>query len=219
MRDVSSSSGRTVLFVSHNMATIQQLCKRAILLREGSIVAEGDPKTIISSYMTSANNTGKVSLRDWKERITDKSGMIVSFEVCNERGAHVTSIFMGDKLRFLLTIEFYRPVVQMQFGIFVHSVAGDGILELRSSHDGLYFDSSGTCVTVEAVVNKVDLYPGEYMLSPWVWDKSSPIDIDWVQYCCKLSVLPAPGVHGELTLKPEYGRYFVPSSWAIRDSS
>jgi lipopolysaccharide transport system ATP-binding protein len=201
------------------MAAIQQLCRRAILLREGSVVAEGDPKTIISSYLTSANNAGKVSLRDWKDRVTNKSGMIVDFEVCDERGSNVTSIFVGDKLRFVLTIEFYRPVVRMQFGIFVHSVTGEGILELRSSNDGLYFDSSGTCVTVEAVLDKVGLYPGEYLLSPWVWDQNSTtVDIDWVQYCCKLSVLPAPGAHGELTLTAEYGKYYVPSSWSIRNS-
>jgi hypothetical protein len=73
-------------------------------------------------------------------------------------------------------------------------------------------------VTVEVVLDRVGLYPGEYMLSPWVWDQNSPGDMDWVLYCCKLSVLPTRGVHGELTLKPEYGKYFVQSSWSIRDS-
>jgi lipopolysaccharide transport system ATP-binding protein len=222
MRKVASGSGRTVLLVSHNMAVIQQLCERAILLREGSLVADGDPKNIITQYMnmtmTDANVTGNVPLRDWKDRVTNKNGMIVNFEVCDESGSHVSSIFMGDKLRFVLSIEFYRPVNRMQFGIFVHSMTGEGMLELRSSYDGLYFDSSGKHVTVEATVDKLGLYPGEYTLSPWVYDRNSTIDIDWVQHCCKLSVLPAPGPHGQLTLKQEYGKYFVPSSWSIRNS-
>ena len=182
------------------MAAIQQLCGRAILLREGSLVDEGDPKEIISSYMTHVSDAGKVSLRDWKDRVTNNNGMIVNFEVCDEQGSYVSSVFMGDKLRFVLTIEFYRPVVGIQFGIFVHSVTGEAILELRSSHDGLYFDSSSGCVTVEAVVDKVGLYPGEYTLSPWVCDQSFTVDIDWVQHCCKLSVLPAHGAHGGLAL-------------------
>lgn len=221
MRDVSSGSGRTVLFVSHNMAAIQQLCGRAIMLRKGSVIAEGDPRAIIASYMTNmadASDVGRVSLRDWKDRVTNKSGMIVDFEVCDENGSNVGSVFVGEKIRFVFTVEFYRPVARMQFGIFVHSGTGEGILELRSSHDGFYFDSSGRSVTVEVVLDRVGLYPGEYMLSPWVWDQNSPGDMDWVLYCCKLSVLPTRGAHGELTLKPEYGKYFVQSSWSIRDS-
>jgi lipopolysaccharide transport system ATP-binding protein len=217
MRDVSSKQGRTILFVSHNIAAMQSLCGRAILLREGSIVEDGDPNKIISGYMAEASDTGRVPLRDWKDRVTNKDGKIVDLEVLDERGSHVTSVLLGDKLRLMLTIEFYRPVVRMQFGIFVHSVAGEGILELRSSHDGLYFDSTGTCVTVEVVVDELRLYPGEYTLSPWVYDLNSTIEIDWVQHCCKLLVLPAPGAHGALSLTPQYGKYFVPSSWSIRN--
>jgi len=217
MENVASKQGRTVLFVSHNMAAIQQLCGRAILLRQGSRVDDGDPKKIISSYMAHAVLAGNVSLRDWKDRVTNHDGKIVNFEVCDERGSHVSSVFMGDKLRFVLTVEVYRPVVGIQFGVYVHSAVGEGILELRSSHDGLYFDSSGACVTVEGVVEKVGLYPGEYTLSPWVCDRNWIVDIDWVQHCCKLSVLPAPGAHGELGLSTRYGKYFVPSSWSIRD--
>jgi lipopolysaccharide transport system ATP-binding protein len=215
MRSVASNSGRTVLFVSHNLAAIQQLCERAVLLREGSLVCVGDPKVVISSYMLDASDVGKVSLRDWKDRVTNKKGMIVNFEVCDERGSHVSSVFMGDKLRFVLTIELYRPVGRINFGIFVHSMIGEGILELRSSHDGFYFEGLRTSLTVEATVDKIELYPGEYTLSPWVSAKGG--DIDWVQHCCKLKIAPTPGPHGMLELTSEYGKYFVPSSWSIRE--
>jgi lipopolysaccharide transport system ATP-binding protein len=216
MEDVASKQGRTVLFVSHNMAAIQQLCGRAILLREGSLVGDGDPKQIISSYIANVVDAGEVSLRDFKDRITNKDGMIINFEVLDERGSHVSSVFMGDKLCFVLTIELYRPVIGIQFGIFVHSALGEGILELQSSHDGLYFDNSGGRVIVEAVVDKVGLYPGEYTLSPWVEDLHSNVDIDWVQHCCKLSIV---GARGDLRLNSKYGKYFVPSSWSIREAA
>lgn len=216
MESVASKQGRTVLFVSHNMAAIQQHCGRAILLQHGSLIDDGDPGKIISRYMSSAGEAGKVLLRDWKDRVTNRDGMIVEFDVCDERGVNVNSVFMGDKLRFVLTIELYRRLAGIQFGVFVHSALGEAILELRSSHDGLYFDGAATCVIVEAVVDKLGLYPGEYTLSPWICDKSFTIDIDWVQHCCKLSVLAAPSVQGELGLSGRYGKYFVPSAWSIR---
>jgi lipopolysaccharide transport system ATP-binding protein len=51
MRDVAGL-GRTVLFVSHNMAAVRTLCRSCIMLRAGSLVAVGDPGTVISQYMT-----------------------------------------------------------------------------------------------------------------------------------------------------------------------
>ena len=71
---------------------------------------------------------------------------------------------MGGRLHFVLTIEMCRPVIGIQFGIFVHSTTGEPIIELRSSHNGLYFDSSGGRITVEVSVDNFGLYPGEYTL-------------------------------------------------------
>ncbi|GJM19123.1 MAG: hypothetical protein DHS20C14_13360 [Phycisphaeraceae bacterium] len=50
MREVSRGDGRTVLFVSHNMATVQALCDRCVLLDKGTLKADGDPADIIEQY-------------------------------------------------------------------------------------------------------------------------------------------------------------------------
>jgi lipopolysaccharide transport system ATP-binding protein len=51
MQDISSNGERTVLFVSHNMVSIQALCNRAILLGEGGVIAEGKVNDIVDKYM------------------------------------------------------------------------------------------------------------------------------------------------------------------------
>src|SRR5262249_59656339 len=61
----TAASGRTILFVSHNMATIQHLCSRAILLREGRIAADGPPPKIVQSYFSDAHEESSVNLRHW----------------------------------------------------------------------------------------------------------------------------------------------------------
>lgn len=53
MQDISRSDGRTVLFVSHDLTAIQNLCNRCILLENGQMKAVGDVKTIINTYMIS----------------------------------------------------------------------------------------------------------------------------------------------------------------------
>jgi lipopolysaccharide transport system ATP-binding protein len=55
MKDISYGSGRTVLFVSHNMATIQDLCSKSILMDQGSVVSFGDTEEIIKQYQSKIN--------------------------------------------------------------------------------------------------------------------------------------------------------------------
>jgi len=65
MEDVGKE-GRTVLFVSHNMAAITRLCHRGILLSAGSVIADGEAQKIVSSYLTSG--LGTTAAREWPDR-------------------------------------------------------------------------------------------------------------------------------------------------------
>jgi len=63
MEDVAEKEGRTVLFVSHNMATITTLCQRAIWLTNGQVNMEGDTEQITSKYLTyGAEHSGEIIL-------------------------------------------------------------------------------------------------------------------------------------------------------------
>ena len=55
MKDVAST-GRTVLFVSHNMEAVKNLCSRALLLEHGKIISEGTPAQVIERYLNDRNN-------------------------------------------------------------------------------------------------------------------------------------------------------------------
>ena len=57
MRDAANKEGRTVLYVSHNMNTIRQLCDRCIVLDKGKIIFEGSVENAISVYMNTESNT------------------------------------------------------------------------------------------------------------------------------------------------------------------
>ncbi|MEM7548240.1 MAG: polysaccharide ABC transporter ATP-binding protein [Bacteroidota bacterium] len=65
MDDVSKSDGKTVIFVSHDMTAIENLCNRAILLNKGSVIVHGDVHTTIRSYLSQVSRKSKViSLND-----------------------------------------------------------------------------------------------------------------------------------------------------------
>jgi lipopolysaccharide transport system ATP-binding protein len=60
MQDVSQSEGRTVLFVSHNMGTINQLCNKGILLKSGKITDMGTTAEIVRRYMKTGSVNGQI---------------------------------------------------------------------------------------------------------------------------------------------------------------
>jgi lipopolysaccharide transport system ATP-binding protein len=217
MNSVARVQGRTVLLVSHNMAAVQQLCQRAILVRSGSLAAEGEPAALVRMYMADTPAAGRVSLRDWKDRVTNGDATILDFETCDERGEPAGAVMFGGSIRFRITVEFHRPVSQPIFGVLVHTADGEAMLSLQSSHNGLRLGRPDGRIVLEAAVEGIGLYPGEYSLSPWVAD-SRKSDIDYARHCCTIRVLPAPGVHGDLKLDPDWGKYWIPSSWSVLDS-
>lgn len=209
----SASTGKTILFVSHNMASVQHLCSRAILLVSGRIAAEGPPPEVIRSYLSDVPQGSSVSIRDWQDRSTSGEARIIKFEVRDECDKATNNIPIRSSVRFSIHIEVYKPLVDPCFGILVHNVAGEPMLDLRSSHAGLRVGRVEGNIVVEAAIENVGLYPGRYFLSPWITDSHCTYDVDWVKHCSTLEILPAPGPFGDLKLESKYGRYWVPSQW------
>ena len=214
----SASSGKTVLFVSHSMGSIQHLCTRAILLKDGRIVEDGPPRDVVKSYLSElshAHEGGSVSVRDWPDRMTNGQARIVHFEIADSSGEVCSSVPVGGTVQFKIVAEFNDPVTNPCFGVIVNDQEGEPILDLRSVHDGLRLGRSDTVVTACASVASLGLYPGTYLLSPWITDGVETC-LDWAKLCSKLHVYAAPGPHGDLKLDPQYGKYWIPSTWSAR---
>jgi homopolymeric O-antigen transport system ATP-binding protein len=89
MEDLSGT-GRTVLFVSHNMQAVNQLCDRAILLDGGRIAADGQTAEVVTRYLQSTHGTG--SRQTWPDLDSapgDDLTKLVSVRVVDEDGATV----------------------------------------------------------------------------------------------------------------------------------
>jgi lipopolysaccharide transport system ATP-binding protein len=87
MRDISSGDGRTVLFVSHNLATVKSLCSSAVLLKNGRVVYRGSTSDAIQEYISTSiqhsghwirNGAGGKDIRFESVSLTDLQGIIKS---------------------------------------------------------------------------------------------------------------------------------------------
>lgn len=91
-----ASGGRTVLFVSHSMAAVANLCTRAVFLEQGSVRAVGPVREIIDSYVFSPNGAGgRVDLVDVASSLGDGSIKPTAFWFANLSGEIMTDLLSG----------------------------------------------------------------------------------------------------------------------------
>jgi lipopolysaccharide transport system ATP-binding protein len=92
-----SGTGRTVLFVSHNMQAINQLCGRAIWLDGGKIVEDGDPSNVVTHYLHSSHSSGsRISWPDDESAPGDDLARLLSVRAVNEDGETIDTIDVRD---------------------------------------------------------------------------------------------------------------------------
>lgn len=107
MEDVANS-GRTVLFVSHNMSAVTDLCDRALLIHEGEIIDDGPPAVIVGRYLS----MGIERTSRWKRPEDAESGTDVELEsVAVVAGGEEASVVAFDQpLELAVAYEIRKPV-------------------------------------------------------------------------------------------------------------
>ena len=217
MNAVAKSDGRTVLFVSHNMSVIQQLCKRCILLRDGQIRETGEPSVVVGNYLSSSRQESNVDIRNWSDRKGSGEARVVRLTITDDTGSPTSVFPLGSNVCFHLETEFYEALVDPCFGVVIHASSGEPILDLQSAHHGLRVGRVDGRVRIQGTFPKIGLYPGTYFVTPWITDAAVQRSIDFVRMCCSIEVIPKPGDFGDLRLDPLWGKYWVKSEWKAID--
>ena len=99
MSDVANQDGRTVLYVSHNMSTIRQLCTRCVVLDKGKVIFDGDVEQAIAVYMDTTDvNVVHYELAD-VARMTGGAGKRFRLETARSRASLPTPRRCASKSR------------------------------------------------------------------------------------------------------------------------
>lgn len=171
MEDVSKNQGRTVLFVSHNMPAVQQLCRTGILLRQGSMqliapvekVVEAYASNLSSGEITATTGVGNELIRrgDGKARFTD-------IQILNESNAIVQRFEFGERVRFHCSVKINQSIPCLYFSVVIRHLGALGYITniVKRIVDSPLEDGQNLEFTVEADTSK--LRPGEYPLYFWI---------------------------------------------------
>jgi lipopolysaccharide transport system ATP-binding protein len=163
----TASSGRTVLFVSHNMTTIQSLCERAYLLDGGRVVREGPAREVVRDYLQVMTSTVEVDLHEREDRRGEGGVRATALRV--ENLDEDSAIRVGSRLKVSLSYRSDRPVPRARFVISIYDVTRTGIYlldtEVTSSlPDPLPAEGELVCVT-----EPIYATPGRCYLNVSAW--------------------------------------------------
>jgi lipopolysaccharide transport system ATP-binding protein len=153
MKDISTNGGRTVLFVSHNMGSIQSLCDTAIHLKNGCFVNKGTAKQIVGEYLSDRNNL--TNYKTYSKYL---------------KYAHIEQ--QNDKIILTASYDLSVPVDIPHLGFVIYNNEGIPICASNPTLENLSVDlnrnfSSGK-IHVEIIEPK--LIDGEYIVSLWFGD-------------------------------------------------
>lgn len=135
MQDISSAGERTVLFVSHNMQAITNLCNRAILINRGKIIQDDKASKVIQNYlMFETSKSGHVEWSN-KDALGDSTINLRAIKILDQENHVRNHFFSKSKIRIQLDFEIFKLDNLLVIGFDLTNE--DGIVVFRSyHHDG-----------------------------------------------------------------------------------
>jgi lipopolysaccharide transport system ATP-binding protein len=132
MGDVSKKDGRTVLFVSHNMASIKNLCPTSILLKNGTLSSQGHSADIIDKYLSEGNEAERFIEWPIDQRPSSSEIEVKSIKIFDGRGRLDSLLTTSDDL--VIEIQYVIREDIRDLRVAVNLFTADGI-EIISSSD------------------------------------------------------------------------------------
>lgn len=159
MRRVAQTEGRTVLFVSHNLAAVRSLCTQALYLRHGRLVGQGDVEEQIGRYTQDAMTQETAPTR---HRLSDSL-------VCESFTIEPGQVVSGAAARFRIEISSRGPATLRELAILVYSGIGTRVamVDLRSAHGERSF-GDGHNLVIRGDLHRLNLVEGDYNLGLYV---------------------------------------------------
>jgi lipopolysaccharide transport system ATP-binding protein len=191
----SAQSGRTILFVSHNMAALVALCTRALLLEHGTLTQDGPAIDIVRAFESSLTTTKsgyeEISLDDAEHSGTGK-GLFRTVQLTALRsGVPADTIATGDDLTVRLHIAAIESVADQNVAIIIYDAMGYRLIDVNLAlHNDFVTLRAGESADISFRLRDLLLRPGEYRLGLWM-GRAGAEDTDAVSSAISFLVNPS----------------------------
>lgn len=210
MEDVSIKEGRTVFFVSHNMAVIESLCNRALLLN-CKLLLDSAPVTAIGEYQTEAISKGCVPIFSRFDRKGEGGVRISDLKVTNGNGEPILAIHSGQRINFIFDFIADKPFRRLEFAIGFKTMMRTSLFYCETRQDSLFLDINEGEGSVVCTIDPFPLAPGRYLVD--VTAHRGDTIYDWVADAGVIDVEKGDFFGNGVTTLEGHSPFLVRSTW------
>jgi len=178
-----SREGRTILFVSHNMGALSNLCTTGLWIHNGQTMLKGEVTSVVNSYIKSLSTADQAdSSKGRRSGNWTRTGTpvlnILNGSLLDSSGRECTTFSMGESIVLEFDVEFYHRVSFINFTLEIsRTEMGMRVLHLQSDDTGSVFQQipkGERRFRVE--ISNCLLYPANYEMHLCVWSQAGVLD-------------------------------------------
>jgi lipopolysaccharide transport system ATP-binding protein len=217
MEDLRAGA-RTVLFVSHNLAAVENLCRRCLWIDGGEVRMDGESRPVIEAYMANISGGHAVSadLNDVQNRKGNGKVRYRGVEFLSPEGTSERVVRAGDGVTMRFHYSVTEPIAYPSFGFRMYTDMGTLVTDTSTWHHGIaipllepgegYLDLEIDCL---------NLLPAKYTLSLWLTDMVGGVVYDNVEHGMTLEVETADIYDSGKDIDSRCGIVFFPQKWNL----
>lgn len=172
MGDVARQ-GRTVLFVSHNIGAVSNLCTTGICLDQGRMLRQGDIGSVIKDYIKENVETNELEARRWKHLGTGEA-RLSSLRVLDSNGNLCSAFSMGETVVLEFDVDFQRDFPLINFSLELKRLdQAANVVAMESQDSGFVGESAEGKRRFRVEIPNCLLYPAMYEISLGIWTSSA----------------------------------------------
>ena len=208
-----SMDGRTVLFVSHNLAAVQMLCGHCVLLEKGAVAIDGSTDDVISFYLKKFTQSNSLKLSDRTDRKGKGDVRLIRVDIVNGKNWQSPSLYSGQPVRFVFHVNERRENLSCVFTLY--DKYGQRIVAFNSNVNAAndFIDPEMTDKII-CELEELFLVPGSYRINVAI-DSCGELQ-DYVESAANFEVYPGD-VSGRsiIWLKNARSTVCLPHRWIL----
>lgn len=217
MGDVAKQ-GRTILFVSHNMGAIANLCHRAVLLDSGRVRAQGEIRNVVDEYVSSVQTAGLlVPLSNRSDREGSGALRFVRLTVNTRTRAATDAVCSGEDVE--LVVEYAssngQPLRNVSVSIPFYDYLGQHMFMCWTRVVGLDYQQIPPRGRFVAKIPQFPLPEGNYNIN--LWCEVNGILADWVKEASTITVVGGDFFQTGKTTPQKHGGVLVKHTWQLEE--
>ncbi len=211
MQDISST-GRTVIFVSHNLNSIKNLCTKGLLIENGKAMFFGDINETIDKYLAlgSVADSQSIVFEDNYPRIGNGYVKYDKVEIfANNKPTN--KLFTGDKLKLIVKIK-SNTKIKFKLAIHIYNSSGIRLSNITNMDSNYAFEPFLGEKTIEIEFNEIMFYTDKYKISLWIGDTTTNEHFDYLKHCCEFEIVEGSKIANR-ELSKTTGIFYMQPNW------